>query len=561
MRFLLFLCVMGFSFLAAGQSDVSFYASATETRVQEGEVFVVKFTVENATPKEFTLPDFDGFTLISGPSRSQQTTMINGRTSSSITLSYQLKARTEGGYTIDAATAVIKGKKRKTRPILINVVKGTPLTLDGVDDEAFLARRSLDVDTCYVGQQVMLDYTGISKREIKGYEVVGEPPFDQFYTQTPRIINRSPRSQLINDEPFLFTRLSRRCLFPQFAGSYTFEPVTVNANVASKNARRRGFFFLEQTETKSAVTGKDTLVVRSLPPGAPQGFCGGVGHYEFKAYWANKKTDVNGALSLIVKIKGDGDPKRILPPQLLLSDTFQVAEPEVLLDMVQEHNGRIFSEHSYEYLVVPKVAGTFQTDIELSWFEPDSASYLIDRISLEPIYVGAYDGSEAQGEAVLFNDSAQQQTLTTYLKWGALGLGALGLAVIGFLAIGRKKTTESEVVIDYEQRAKDALKTSETALQHGNPEAFYKALREGIYGYTARMLDIPISAATRKHVVDAFRERFPDEAIADQLDEIIVYSEQALYAGGGGQEQMESSYQTAVSLLSVIGSQAENRGT
>ena len=108
------------------QAQTEIQASAPRV-VQTGERFQLTYTVNERTDApEFMLPE--AFRLLSGPgvSRSQQMQLINGKMSSSfsITYTYVLEAVTEGTHTIEPATVVFEGKKVQSRAVTIEVVKG-----------------------------------------------------------------------------------------------------------------------------------------------------------------------------------------------------------------------------------------------------------------------------------------------------------------------------------------------------------------------------------------------------------------------------------------------------
>ncbi len=92
--------------------DVSITATAPNV-VKVGEQFRLNYVI-NAKPSSFGAPDISNFYVLSGPnqSTSQSIQIINGRRTSSVTItySYYLQATGEGNFTIPAATAVVKKK-------------------------------------------------------------------------------------------------------------------------------------------------------------------------------------------------------------------------------------------------------------------------------------------------------------------------------------------------------------------------------------------------------------------------------------------------------------------
>ena len=103
--------------------EVRLTASVSSTEVGVGQPFEITFTV-NGNAERFNPPVLNGFQVVSGPNQSSSMTSVNGNTTVSMSLSYDLVALKEGEYTIGAATMVMNGKTYKSNAIKIKVVKG-----------------------------------------------------------------------------------------------------------------------------------------------------------------------------------------------------------------------------------------------------------------------------------------------------------------------------------------------------------------------------------------------------------------------------------------------------
>ncbi|MCR4844787.1 MAG: BatD family protein, partial [Bacteroidales bacterium] len=97
--------------------------------VELQERFNVVFVVEGEhAPSEFTWDAGEDFNVVWGPQRGTSTSVqiINGKTtrSSQTSYTYILQAKTTGTFTIQPATAKVKGEVISSKPVSVQVVSG-----------------------------------------------------------------------------------------------------------------------------------------------------------------------------------------------------------------------------------------------------------------------------------------------------------------------------------------------------------------------------------------------------------------------------------------------------
>ena len=97
-------------------------ATITPNPVSVGERFQVSFT-SNAVMSGFRAPEFGSLTLVGGPMQSQSVRIVNGAMAQTVSYTYILQAKSEGKFTIPAATADIGGKRVQSSPVVVHVVK------------------------------------------------------------------------------------------------------------------------------------------------------------------------------------------------------------------------------------------------------------------------------------------------------------------------------------------------------------------------------------------------------------------------------------------------------
>ena len=103
-RFTFFLGLIILSTLLNAQS---FVATVDNNTVGENDRFELQFTFEGKdlnTLKNFNPPSLKDFRVLSGPNQSTSMQIINGVSSSSLTLSYILMPNAMGSFTIGSAS-------------------------------------------------------------------------------------------------------------------------------------------------------------------------------------------------------------------------------------------------------------------------------------------------------------------------------------------------------------------------------------------------------------------------------------------------------------------------
>jgi len=109
-------------------AQVEFKASTSKDAVMTGEPFKLEYKM-NKNFDKFTLPEFENFEVISGPSTSMQQSInfTNGQMEKivSVTYTYFIKANEVGTQTIEPAEIKIDGDFFYSNSVDIIVIEGT----------------------------------------------------------------------------------------------------------------------------------------------------------------------------------------------------------------------------------------------------------------------------------------------------------------------------------------------------------------------------------------------------------------------------------------------------
>lgn len=274
-----------------------------------------------------------------GPSTQQQTSIVNGRTSSYNILTYQLIAPATGPHTIPSVTVTVDGKPYQTNPVTFTVVQaGSTKQID--------ARMELSDTSCYVGQPVVLTFSFFVWTDTVRNKMIANPDFrvpildsDAFYIEEvdSAALQQRPDEFAVNGrpQPVLQDQVNHdgvdcvrvqfsKVLIPKQAGDFTLEAAAASADLATGQAApsRRGMFdnfFGPQYQFERFTARTKPLALKVLPlpdSGKPADFYGLVGNYTISASATPVKVNVGDPVTLTICIGGSPYLKPVQWPAL-----------------------------------------------------------------------------------------------------------------------------------------------------------------------------------------------------------------------------------------------------
>lgn len=175
----------------------TFTAAVSKNRVVVGEPIQIDFSVSNGGADNFKPPSaFKEFDILSGPNHSSSVQIINGNMSQSTSVSYFIRARKEGKFTIDPASVIINGTKRESNSIVIEVVKGNTSNANSGNsssnhgnqsdnsaynnDDNLFARTSVDRKKVYQGEQITVVHKVYTRLSLRGFQDIKFPSYNGF---------------------------------------------------------------------------------------------------------------------------------------------------------------------------------------------------------------------------------------------------------------------------------------------------------------------------------------------------------------------------------------------
>lgn len=567
-RWVLFFTFLAMILAAPLAAQVRFEATAdAKEMLVDGQV-EVSFVLSNAQGKKFTPPDFKGFRVLSGPNQSSRTTLVNGVRSSEYGVSFILRPQQKGLLTIGSASVEVDGKTMKTKPIQISVVEGSAKPAEA-HPVAFL-RAEIDKNEGFPGQQILLDYKiYIQPRFFKqGHQIETMPDYAGFFTEQPNYY-RSVQ-EVVDGVEYVSATLARLALFPQRTGDLEIPPLTILLDIGERRSNPFGIG-LAPVERLRLSSNPLTIKVNPFPEEEkPESFTGACGKYSFQVDVNRTEITTDDALSLTIRIKGDGDIKQVGLPVLAGVDSFEVYEPKVFIDEMEDTgNGFFTGKKVIEYLLTPRTTGRFEVPLRFSYWDPESKTYVTaDQPPLQvTVTQGSRKSSAIRGATKDKDPMDQLYPLKTGthmqnqrhiwvrspLFWGITVLPFLGL--LGFVLYRRRQTLEERANpgAALERRVKKAvdehLSTARAHLQSGNHSALFEEVSQALSAYLRHKLDIPPSQWTKDRVISQLESAGVRADIIAQVREVLYTCEMALYGGQASQEAAQKVFDQASRVI------------
>jgi hypothetical protein len=603
----LVLLILVFVFISFGFMDAmaqKFHASVSRNPVSEGQTFQVTFSLEDASGKGFQAPGFKGFTVLTGPSTSQSTRIINGNMSSSVSYTYLLKADNIGQFTIGSASITVDGKKLRTDPIQVQVVKASARqsqqsssqddaksleeqAYDIISDNAFV-RLSVSKSTVSENEQFVATYKLYIDPELNLVDLSAPkmPTFNGFWTTELDIGQVSFRSETYNGKAYKVADLKKVILLPQQTGQLKIEPMEVELivrlRVQSQSRSRQGFFddpffgdpfgrnFRDFPYT--AKTNSPTINVKSLPSDAPAEFQGAVGDFTMKAWMDKQNTKTNDPVTLKVQINGKGNLKLIQPLPLNLPQDIENYEPKIN-DNISTTTSGMSGSRTFEYLLLPRNPGTYKIDpVRFAYFDINSGQYKVlssDEFELNvekgsgsassPVITGVRkEDVQLLGKDIRFIKSAPEDFKRSGDKffgstWFYILNISPALLFVFLYAYRRKQEKESGNLALMKQKKANRLAkkrlSSAKNFMNKDENKFYEETSKALWGYVSDKLSIPYSDLTSEKAEEKLRQANVPEGILKKLTETIDYCESARFAPASEKISQQDLYNNAASVI------------
>ncbi len=565
--------------IAVWAADVSFTAGAPDA-VPNGQPFQLVYTV-NAKGKDLRVPDFAGvgFDVLMGPSTStsQSVQFINGSMSSEtiVRYTYTLLPTKEGTFSIPSATIVVDKERYQSNALTIKVIPAdkaqqtnsnsssqqtAPISQSITAENLFL--RAI-VSRTHVHEQeaLLLTYKIYSRVDLANITDVKFPDFQGFLVQEIE----QPRDKQFSLENYNGTNyntitLNQYLLFPQRTGTIDIDKMSCTAVVRVRNQRQvRGFFddFFStyQEVNKSLAVAPVKITVDALPAPKPADFCGGVGRFSVKSSINANEINANEAITVTVKISGNGNLKLLQVPSLKFPTDFETYEPKVNNDLKNTAAGVVGSK-TIEYLAIPRHSGDYEIPATtFSYFDLDSKTY--KQLSIPAYTVKVNKGTATDGPTAVsdFTNQEQVRTLASDIRYIDTSDFALEqpaelfagtaefwlcylvpfvLAALALWFFRKQAKQNADIALVRNKKANKVarrrLKIAEKYLKANEKAAFYDEVLKSLWGYVGDKLSLPLAELNKENIASKLAEHHVAAVDADAFIRLLDDCEFARYA-------------------------------
>jgi hypothetical protein len=483
------------------QGQVKFSASVSATQISKNELLQLKLMVENAKDvQQITPPSFKNFIVVSGPNQESGTSIINGDVKSYIALSYVLKPRSAGNFSIAAATAKADGKELRSNSIAIkvnnslapnssagsnlnspfpgidpfdnpyaqtalsdNVLRKGESAEEKINKNMFL-KLDLDKTSCYVGEPVIATYKLYTRLRSES-NLVKNPSFNGFSVidlQQPS--TSSYTREKINGREYNVYIIRKAQLYPLQSGELELEPAELENNIAfikeeylNRQNNLPGNLFGELDESNVPAEGIEnrrltlrskpvTITVKQLPAAnIPASFTGAVG--KFSIITALEKntfsTDDAGKLRLI--IKGEGNLQLVNNPEIQWPQDFEAFEPSATDDFIKTNvpvSGRKIIDYPF---TVSKPGNYTLPAIKFSYFDAKEGKYKTD--SSQPVSFTVTKGTGKKISPAIATRAENVSGLHKFFNNRRLVVSCIAVLILLGLIFWLKRDTKKEIKI------------------------------------------------------------------------------------------------------------------
>ncbi len=586
---------------SAFADEVSFVASAPKS-VVVGQRFKIAYEANTRTDSQPTLPEVDGMRVLMGPSSSimTQSSNINGRRTSSqtITFTYTVVMDKEGDVTIPGASVMVDGKSVVSNPLTIKVLpegqssstqqqsgastsrQNSGSSTNISNDELFIVA-SVSKTKAYDQEAILLTYKVYTTVNLVNLDNPS-PDLKGFNIQEIELPQqRQFELEHYNGRNYNMMEWRKFVLFPQENGRLEIPSMEYEAVVAVQTRRSMDPFEMmfnggySYVEVKKKLRSNKVIIdVEKLPAGRPEGFSGGVGHFNISSTVSATELKSNEEFTLKVIVKGNGNMKLMGDPVVEIPSEFDVYDP--IITNKYKLTGKGFAgEKIYEYVITPRTAGSFTLPAaKFVYFDTAAGSYktIESKVYTIDVAKGASQASPSGNVYVVKEDGKLLANDIRYIKLGAAGnedgkffasslyrllyiVSLLLFAVAVFVYRKRIKDNENVTLVKTKKANSVAvrrLKNAKKLMSDNRVNEFYDETLKAVWGYMSDKLNIPLSRLSKDNISNELARRGCDEALVTDLLSLLNECEFARYAPGDPGATMDKIYKMAVSVISKM---------
>ncbi len=572
--------------------EVSARAFLTPASVGLNGQFVLNVEVRGTqrTDTDPELPIIGTFGRYLGASSSTNMQMINGATTVSVIIQYRYQAMEEGTFDIGPVTVRAGGRVLATEPITLTV-SAVPSSGQGAvpprDDPSGPAPDDLFVIAevnkrrVYENEPVVVRYRLFTRVNVTSYSVTQTGGNEGFWVEdVPQTQNPQVEQVVRDGVQYASAVLRHSVLFPTGPGTKTVEPMTVEARVRIQQRSRDPFqdFFNRSSlfgSIEPVLVASEAVEIEVMPlpgEGRPESFTGLVGRLGVTASLDRTDVETNEAVTLSVRVTGEGNLRGLTAPTIVLSRDFEVFPPDVS-ESIDRSGTRISGTKTYDYVLIPRTPGAKTIPpIEMSYFDVGRGRYATveteplglavtgDAITIRP---GLRSGVETLREDIRFIRIAPPRFAVADASiFDSPGFWIVTLlplvAMIGTLGLRwHQDRLEGDVAFARARRAsrvaRKRLGRARSLASGADVRTFYVEVERALRGFLADKLNVAEAGFMSDSAESELTERgVSSEAVREYLECLAVCDRARFAPAGSTDEKRARFYERAAAAMAAV---------
>jgi tetratricopeptide (TPR) repeat protein len=508
----------------ASSAAPSFQASLDRGTIAAGETATLSLIFKDCSPQgQPNLPSVPGLQF-SGGGFSQQTSFINGATSTTATFSYEIQPSQPGDFTIPSLAAQTDQGVLRSSPVHLRVVRGNVPQNPGVPETAFV-RIVPATNTMYVGQTIPVDLECYCQDNVGNLQM---PQFSADGFIVGNMPNRPNQSRARVGNTIYNLLNFRMTITATRAGNLALGPATWSLTVYE--GQRTFFGWTGGQRPGNFTSDAPEMTVLPLPTsGTPPDFRGAIGNFSLAQFEAGPTTvGVGDPITLKVRISGEGSFDTVtLPPEEPGWREFKTYPPTSKFDSSDPL--QLQGSKYFEQIVTPLNAQITEIPaFSFSFFDPSSGhfrtlSHAAIPLSIHPTAATPQPTVIASGAPP--PDAQQQNQDIVHIKPfpGKVGPATVPLIrqpaflaaqvippLLWLLALTRRKQKERLASNPRLRRKREVARLVREGLENlsrfaaaNDVEKFYSTILRLLQEQLGERLDLPAAAITVANVEEA----------------------------------------------------------
>jgi len=498
------------------------------------------------------ISNLSDFEIISGPSQSSSFQWINGKMSSTKSLSWTIAPKKVGILIIPKFEVNVDGKKKITSQVEVNVFDNETSNFSqkdniGKEPPLIFIIGKADKTKIIKGEQINIEYKLYTRIDLRQYSFKSKPKGKGFWKEELYEPKQPSFKEIdYNGLKYNVSTIYRIALFPTNTGKLELNQLILNCTIQLPSSRRdfslfNDFFsdsFFSRSQAKIIASNSLLFEVLDFPKlDEPKNFSGAVGVFNISANVDTTTVKVNDPITMTIKLSGTGN-----------LNLFEISEPDFPSGLevfppkskfVKEpFRDKISGSKTLEYVIIPRNIGKVVIpSVKLSFFNPEKSKW--DTSKSNSILINVISNNLVSSK----NDDTK-----SFLEYENLEIRYINEETINFKKIknGRKLIPNLFWLINFISifiltipfigkyynkiyfPEKSYLKKAKNSILNIKNEN-YKILSNSIYNFLSYKLKISISELNR-FIIREKLSTFLDKKDLDEIEDILKTCEEKRFS-------------------------------